>query len=65
MSQIITKGLLSAKLIIKGFFGKLEAIKINPKGTLFEIDYAGTVYEDDIVGTLYENKVVGEVNDYS
>ena len=28
MSQIITKGLLSAKLIIKGFFGKIVSATI-------------------------------------
>ena len=46
MSQIITKGFLSAKIIIKGFFGKIgiaitETISFNGSATT-ELDFTGS-----------------------
>ncbi len=58
MSQIITKGLLSAKLLMKGFFGKI-GVPVTPIdckliGTVTEFDPVGILTELDPYGTLKE-----------
>ncbi len=63
MSQLLTQGLLSAKLLIKGMFGRTSAEIVYPiSGVLVESLTSGVLTESKISGTLLESKVTGVIS---